>query len=174
MLSKEEITATAASAIFGKPLITNVYRSIVVEAIIAAALPDWRWVSADYFEYDFVHADGTRLEVKQSALKQTWVTKGDAKPSWDVAERKGAWKDGKWVPSPGRNADIYVLGLHDVIDETADHRDPAQWQFLVIPTSKLPTTARISLGPASRLANPVTVSGLPAAVAEARDKAGRP
>lgn len=165
MLTKNEIIATASAAIFGKPLVTNVYRSVIVEAIVAAALPDWQWVSADYFEHDFVHSDGTRLEVKQSAMKQTWTTKGPPRPSWDIAERAGIWQNGvDWVDRPGRNVDVYVLALHDVVDDTADHRDPAQWKFLVIPTFRLPAARTIGLGPALKLAAMVDVHGLAAAV----------
>lgn len=167
MLTKDDVIATASAAIFGKPLVTNVYRSVIVEAIVAAALPEWRWVSADYFEHDFLHGDGTRLEVKQSAIKQTWTTKGTARPTWDIAERKTKWQYDKWVPSPGRNADIYVLALHDVVDETADHRDSAQWKFVVIPTFKLPETRTIGLAPALRLSTMVDIFGLAAGVSEA-------
>ena len=170
MLTREDLVKSASDTIFGKPLITNVYRSVIVEALVAVALPDWQWVSADYFEHDFLHADGTRLEVKQSAMKQTWATKGTAKPAWDIAERKQVWKDDRWVPMAGRHADIYVLALHDVVDETADHREPSQWKFLVIPTFKLPTAKKIGLGPASRLSDLVDVDGLSAAVAEASRK----
>lgn len=167
MLTREDIVESASDTIFGKPLITNVYRSVIVEALVAAVLPDWQWVSADYFEHDFLHVDGTRLEVKQSAMKQTWATKGTAKPAWDIAERKQVWKDDRWVPIAGRHADIYVLALHDVLDETADHREPSQWKFLVIPTFKLPAAKKIGLGPASRLSDLVRIEHLPAAVAQA-------
>jgi hypothetical protein len=43
----KEIIATASAAIFGNPLVTNVYRSVIVEAIVAAALPDLQWVGAE-------------------------------------------------------------------------------------------------------------------------------
>lgn len=166
-MTKDDIISKAASTIFGKPLVTNVYRSVIVEAIISAALPaEWTWCSADYFEYDFVHADGTRLEVKQSAIKQTWQTAGTPRPQWDIAERKTLWVDNKRIDAPGRNADIYVLGLHEVTDDTADHREPNQWRFYVVPTFKLPATSKtIGLGPVRRLANPVNYLGLADAVA---------
>ncbi|MCZ4346447.1 hypothetical protein [Devosia neptuniae] len=173
MMTKEDIISKAASTIFGKPLVTNVYRSVIVEAIINAALPaEWKWCSADYFEYDFVHPDGTRLEVKQSAMKQTWQTVGTPRPQWDIAERKTVWIDNKRVHAPGRNADIYVLGLHEVTDDTADHREPEQWRFFVVPTFSLPLASKkIGLGPARRLANPVDVVGLAYAVETARRQA---
>ena len=173
MIRKQDIISKAASTIFGKPLVTNVYRSVIVEAIIDAALPvQWTWCSADYFEYDFVHADGTRLEVKQSAMKQTWQTVGTPRPQWDIAERKTVWIDNKRVDAPGRNADIYVLGLHGVTDDTADHREPEQWRFFVVPTFSLPLAGKkIGLGPVGRLANAVDVVGLADAVETTRRQA---
>jgi len=169
MITKDDIISSASSTIFGKPLVTNVYRSVIVEAVISAALsPDWQWCSADYFEYDFVHVDGTRLEVKQSAMKQTWQTMGTPRPQWDIAERKTVWVDNKRLDAPGRNADLYVFGLHGVTDYTADHRDPAQWSFFVVPTYKLPAAGnKIGLGPVRRLAEPVNVVALAGAVAMA-------
>lgn len=173
-MKKDEVIAAAASAIFGKPLVTNVYRSTIVEAIVAGALKDWQWCSADYMSYDFIHVDGTRLEVKQSAMKQTWQTKGTPKPSWDIAARTGFWENGTdWVERPGRNAEIYVLGLHSLIDETADHRDPSQWCFFVIPAHRLPATKQLGLACAKMLAEPVGVADLSEAVAKAKDQVAR-
>ncbi|KKB08814.1 hypothetical protein [Devosia chinhatensis] len=166
-MTRDEVIASAATAIFGKPLVTNVYRSVIVEAIIAGALTDWTWCSADYAEHDFINADGMRLEVKQSAMKQTWVTKGEPKPSWDIAPRKQVWRDDRWVDAPGRNADIYVLALHAVINDTADHREPSQWSFFVIPAYRLPASKRLSLPAAKLLVEPVAIDELPRAVGEA-------
>lgn len=176
-MKRSEVIAAASNAIFGKPLVTNVYRSVIVEAMIAGALADWQWCSADYAEYDFIHPDGTRLEVKQSAMKQTWATKGQPKPSWDIAQRKKLWRDETWVEAPGRNADIYVLGLHDDIGDAADHREPAQWIFFVIPAHRLPTTKRLSLPTARLLTEPVVLDGCPGLLprpAPIRSSAGRP
>ncbi|MBU2533349.1 MAG: hypothetical protein KKB37_11450 [Alphaproteobacteria bacterium] len=152
----EKIVARASQALFSKPLVTNVYRSVIAEAIVADALGDWEWCSADYASCDFTHRDGRRLEVKQSAYRQTWTTDRLSRPSWDVAARTGYWEDGVvWVDEPGRNADIYVLCLHVVKDESADHRDPAQWSFFVIATDRLPDIKRLSLARAHSITEPV-------------------
>lgn len=68
------VAQLASDATFNRPLITNIFRGSIAEAIVSLALPDWRWVSADYSPYDFEHPDGTKLEVKQSSLRQSWVT----------------------------------------------------------------------------------------------------
>jgi hypothetical protein len=161
-----EIVSAASAAIFGKPLITNIYRSVIVEAIIAAVLPDWGWCSSDYASYDFTR-NNIRLEVKQSAVRQTWSVERFSRPSWDIAPRTGHWLNGiTWVPAPGRNADLYILALHPVTNETADHRDPAQWLFFVVPTAYLPETKRIGLRAVEQLASAVSVEQLPNRVDE--------
>jgi len=136
---------------FGKSLVMNVHRSILVEAMVAEALSDeetsgWTWCSGDYSSHDFRHADGTRLEVKQTALRQSWKMAASPRPRWDISPRTGEWRDGTtWVPGVGRYADIYVFAWHPVVDLSADHRDPAQWRFFVLPTSALPEAKTLSL-----------------------------
>lgn len=45
----DEIVARVSNAAFGRPLVTNVLRGQVVEAIVASALePEWTWCAADY------------------------------------------------------------------------------------------------------------------------------
>ncbi len=169
-MNKETIIAAASAAAFGKPLVNNVLRSIISEAIVDAALDDgWKWCSADWAGFDFQHADGTRLEVKQSAALQSWHRLGNkpSKGSFDIARRTGIWESGTvWIPTPGRNAELYVFAFHPVTDpEIADHRDPNQWQFFVVPEPELSRTARtISLSAVRRLADPVGAENLNEAV----------
>jgi len=164
MTTRHQIVDAAAHFLFGKPLVVNVYRSILVEAMVAAALPDWDWCSADYASYDFRRGD-LRLEVKQSALRQTWLGQRLSKPSWDIAPRTGYWTAGStWVSRPGRNADVYIFALHDTVDETADHREPDQWNFFVVAATNLPPVKRIGLAAVSRLAKPVLYAALAKAI----------
>lgn len=166
-MDKINATVTAATvAIFGKPLVINVYRSVLVEAMVAAALKDWRWCSGDYAPYDFSHPTGLRLEVKQTALKQSWTATAKPQPRWDIAARMGYWEDGiKWVEEPGRNADIYVFALHPVTDDRADHRDPAQWLFHVISETRLPSAKSLGLSTLKRLTSAVPIEQLASSVA---------
>lgn len=157
-MKRDIIIASAANATFGKPLVNNVMRAILAEAIIDAALSDsWKWCSGDWAECDFIHDDGTRLEVKQSALRQSWHDDDAApsKPSFDIAPRKMVWREGRWEATTGRNAEIYVFALHPVTGAKADHREPAQWQFYTVPTTALPSTKRITLTAVERLSSPV-------------------
>jgi hypothetical protein len=159
----EEVVARASEAAFGRPLVTNVLRGQIVEAMIALAIePDWKCCSADYSSWDFERADGVRLEVKQSSYLQTWAAPahGVVKSGFDVAARKGRWEGAVWVEEPGRAAHLYVLAYHDVRDSSADHRNPEQWEFFVIPTTDLPPVKRLTLGKAKTLTEPVRIASL--------------
>jgi hypothetical protein len=156
---KDQIIARAAEAAFGRPLVTNVLRSMLVEAIVEAALDkEWKWCAADYAGWDFVHSDSTKLEVKQSAALQSWAKEGSrpTRSTFDIAPRTGSWVNGdRWVPGVRRYADIYVLAHHSVSDATADHREPKQWSFYVVPTTALPEGRSISLSRVQGIATAV-------------------
>jgi hypothetical protein len=174
MMIVQQIKFRASEAAFGKPLVTNVLRGLVAEAIVAAALePDWKWCSEDYAAFDFLHREGLRLEVKQSAAKHSWAKEG-ARPSsvgFDIAARTGLWEDGvNWINPPGRNADIYVLAYHPVTDGSADHRDPHQWLFFVVLARDLPPSKRIGLASVRKLSTETTFNNLSRAVELARDE----
>jgi hypothetical protein len=143
----QQVYEKASQAVFGKCLITNIHRGLVAETIVALALePKWRWVSADYSNWDFEREDGLRLEVKQSALLQSWHVNGKlSKASFDIAARTGRWEGANWIDEAGRAAHVYVFGHHIVADETADHRNPLQWDFYVVSAPKLPNQKKISL-----------------------------
>lgn len=163
----DTVVAKVSEAAFGKPLITNVLRGQVVEAIIAMALEqDWTWCSADYASWDFENAAGCRLEVKQSALRQSWATDASVKSvtGFDVAARKGRWEGAKWIAEPGRAAHLYVLAYHGIADDSADHRDPRQWTFFVIPSTALPPVQRLTLKRAQALTQGCSVAELRSAV----------
>lgn len=165
-----DIERKVAQAVFGKKLITNVFRGYVTEAIVASALePDWTWCSADYASCDFERADGMRLEVKQSAVLQSWSPEPPKRitGSFDVAARQGYWDGPAWVPEPGRRAHIYVLAHHIITDESADHRDPSQWRFYVVRSVDLPPIKTISIGSLQRLTSPCSFDELRDQVAAA-------
>jgi hypothetical protein len=156
--------ARAAEAAFGRPLVTNVLRGLLVEAIVAGAIePVWRWCSEDYASWDFDRADGLRLEVKQSAARQSWsLPSAPASAcSFDIRTREGRWEDAVWVAERGRAAQVYVFAHHPVVDESADHRDPQQWRFHVVSAGRLPSTKRLGLAALVKLAASVGVADLP-------------
>lgn len=171
-ISPEEVVEAATKEVFGKPLVVNVFRSILVEAMVAESLPaSWTWCSTDYAAYDFLHESGIRLEVKQSAARQSWTT-DESKPRralFDIAPRTGYWRDGAtWISQPGRNADIYIFAYHPISDDTADHRVPEQWEFFVVETAALPNKKSISLPSLRILAPSASISELSRQVEQVR------
>lgn len=135
MPTVEDIRAKASDLAYGRPLIENSYRGLIAEIIIGEALgPHWRLCSGDWGGWDLEHTTGCRLEVKQSAARQTWdAPKKPATPTFDIRERTGYYEGAAWIPQIGRLAHIYVFAYHPIRDESADHRDPHQWCFYVLP-----------------------------------------
>lgn len=161
--------AKASQAAFGSPLVSNTLRGHVAEAIVALALePEWTWCSADYAGWDFERSDGLRLEVKQSAAQQAWVSIKPSIPSFDIAARTGYWEKGTiWTAKPGRHAHLYVFAYHGVYGDRADHRDPYQWEFYLVPTSRLPDQKRIGLKRVRTMTSAVGIEDLARGVADA-------
>ncbi|MCB9997888.1 MAG: hypothetical protein H6871_02835 [Methylobacteriaceae bacterium] len=145
---KREVFDRVAKFAFGKPLIDNNFRGVVAEAIVGMTLPSgWRWCSESWGGWDFEHSDGTRLEVKQSAARQSWKapSKGPSERRFDIAMRTGHWLGEVWVDAPGRKAQIYVFAFHPLLHEAVDHRDPLQWEFYVVPAGQLPSSKSITI-----------------------------
>lgn len=166
----DDVITEASAAILGKPIVENIFRGTLVEAIVALALQQAGWKRTDSWAgWDLEHDDRMRLEVKQTAARQTWdATRTiDRKPKFEIRHRTGHYDSTGWVPSdvPSRLADLYVFAHHPVTNATADHRDPAQWLFYVVPTNELPPTKEISLTKVRQLATPATFGDLAARVA---------
>ena len=172
------VRADVAEAMFGKPLVTNVFRSLLVEAMIAKALgPEWRWCAADFAAWDLEHESGCRLEVKQSAARQSWSQPGggSSSPRFDIAYRKGRWDGSSWIEGRARHAHAYVFAFHPLAGEAADHRRAEQWRFYPVLTSALPGAASISLERLGQLAAACVVTDLEAQVrALLHTKSGSP
>lgn len=145
------IIAELAQELFDRPVMSNLARPAYVERLVVRALqPAWRHVGSDWAGWDLESDVGARLEVKQSAVRQTW-TDGPTHPGkptpgiFDIAARTGHWAEGgsRWMPGIGRPADVYVFAHHAVFDvHEVDQRDPAQWTFYVVPEHKLPVGRR--------------------------------
>ena len=105
---------------YDKRVMNNVYRADYLECLVALTLgADWwlTWAHGwDWAAWDCQHTSGARLEVKQSAARQSWDRETPARrraPRFDIALRAGDWtQDGsRWVDAPGRPADLYVRYL---------------------------------------------------------------
>jgi hypothetical protein len=143
---------------------------MVLEAMVDLALPDeWRWCSGDWAAWDFEHSDGARLEIKQSAGRQTWAAPpAPSQPRFDIAHRQGRYDGALWIAEPGRYAHLYVFGYHPILDDTADHRDPLQWLFYAVATADLPVARSVSLRRLDTLVRPCRYEELAGRVEELR------
>lgn len=136
---------------FDCKVMDNLYRGDYAEYLVGEALaPDWRltwslgwgWAPWDCEQ----ELSGARLEVKQSAARQSWDGDGPVRrryPAFDIAPRTGYWtQDGsRWIefPKPMRAADVYVFAWHGEREHgVADHRNVGQWRFHVVAEPDLP------------------------------------
>ena len=129
---------------YDRRVMNNIDRGHYVECLVAMLLgPAWSltWETGyDWAPWDLEHDRGTKLEVKQSAARQTWHKEEDFQakaPSFDIAPRTGySDRDGNWKNKPGRHASIYVFAWHPETKRgLADQRAPEQWTFYVVQTS---------------------------------------
>lgn len=159
-----------ARRLFDKPLVQNSFRGELVEEMVAIALePEWEHCGVDWGSCDLVRTtDGLRIQVKQSAVRQSWHVPGSprARPSYSIARKTGRWEGTNWIEEAGRNADIFIFGLHPVDDDSADHRDPKQWLFFVVAEGRLPDQDSMALSTLQSLAEPVAVNALKRKVEE--------
>ncbi len=170
-MSPSTVIERLTRRLFGSSILRNSIRGEVVEEIVAIALePDWELCAGDWASCDLRHPrTKLRIQVKQSAARQSWHrTEGpSSKPRFSIAHKTGRWEDGdRWVGEPGRNADIFVFAWHPLVNETADHRDPQQWEFYVVAEQALPMQKSISLAGIQRLSSANTVCTLRAAVTD--------
>jgi hypothetical protein len=146
----DDVLAILARQLFDRKLISNNVRPLYVEQMIASLLGDgWKVVGSDWGGYDIEGPNKLKIEVKQSAARQTWSDRESLKKkgvdrftkgSFDVALRPSRFEQGGMIrlKNEGRPANVYIFAWHGVTDEkTADHRDVSQWHFYVVPTRTL-------------------------------------
>ena len=165
--------------LFGSPLLRNSIRGELIEEMVAQALePEWALCAGDWGACDLKQVANVkpvghplRIQVKQSAARQSWHADDSPqppspqpRPRFSIAHKTGRYEGLTWIADPSRNAEIFVFGWHPVTDPTADHRDPAQWQFFVVPETALPPQKSISLSALQKLAKAVPLDGVQKAV----------
>ena len=171
MIEPEHLRFSLADRLFGKNVVQNNLRSEVVEEVLTYVLDNrWHHSAGDWNSWDFEHINGCKLEVKQSAARQTWGIKQGAKPSFDIAFRKGFWKGDVWYEHKHskRNSDIYVFAWHSVIDDVCNHFDAWQWIFFVILEKDLPRQKTIRLSKIEKLTEGVGVDEVAARIEYAK------
>ena len=86
---------------YNRPVMNNVDRGLYVEHLIADALgPDWLPSGSDWAAWDCQHRHGDRIEIKQSAARQSWdvapvfppdLPRFDIAPAMSTEICKGIW-----------------------------------------------------------------------------------
>jgi hypothetical protein len=149
--------------LFDRRLIQNDLRGMYVECMVAEILGvSWKSVGENWAAWDLEHEDGTKLEVRQSAARQSWEPpkRGYTSPKFSIRTPSEVWDGAVSVSVDRRQADIYLFAWHEVTSELADHRDVSQWEFFLVPTSALPVQKSLGLVAVKRIAVRATASDL--------------
>lgn len=155
-------------------LVSNTWRGVVAEYIVARALGVAGGLRNDWRAYDLATVDGVKVEVKSSAYVQTWKQNNHSRIEFGIGKRS-AWdaETNKLGDEARRHADVYVFALlHHKDRQSIDPTDLAQWEFFGVPTKLLnerhPEQEKIGLGSVVKLAtNAVTFDDLGMAVSHA-------
>lgn len=138
----EDIAQDVYDRHINQRVILNVFRASHVEAMVLRALGKAYQLTEGWEAWDIVErVSGRRIEVKQSAALQTWRgPKSRSRASYDIAERKLQYVGVEAVTHepPQRLADLYIFAWHGDESDRCDHRDPQQWEFLVVLAESLP------------------------------------
>lgn len=164
---------------YDRPLMSDDHRQEYVVCLIAELLaPDWTppWRRGyDRAPWDLEHVSGTRMQIKQSAVRAPWDAGRGAlsRSSWfGISPLDEYWTaDGSLTVARGRLAEIHVFAWHgEETESVADHRAPKQWTFFVIPTRSLRANQRsIGLLDLEKLTEAVDYEALTDAVRETLD-----
>lgn len=163
---------------------SNAERGKFAEYLVSLALGCAGGTSEEWGAYDILwEAEQVKVEVKASAYIQVWGQKTLSIPSFSTRPSR-AWnpEDNTYEEAVRRQADVYVFALENcTVQDTANPNplDLSQWEFYVLPTSKLDergTQASIKLPQLAALGarKVVELEGLAGAVREAaRENAKR-
>jgi hypothetical protein len=89
---KQAIIDRLTKRIYGRPTIENAARGFFVEEMIALVLePDWSLCSGDYAAWDLIGPEGVRIQVKQSAARQTWKQAKPFAGAFNIASLRRWW-----------------------------------------------------------------------------------
>ena len=154
-----------------RDLRSNTTRGVLAEWLVAKAVgatefqPDWH-------DFDVLTPRGVRIEVKSSAYIQAWRQRRLSTIIFSGLSSQ------KWDPEAGYsgrrtfNADVYVFCVQTARShESYDPLDVAQWDFYVLPLSRVQSIGQRAIG-LTRIAKevqPVGFDGLPAAIEHAAE-----
>ena len=123
----------------GSGLLSNVWRGVLAEFLVARALDVTHAPRVEWEPYDLKTRTGVTVEVKSAAYAQAWKQHRPSNITFDIAARKQVWNaatnETRDLPVPQRLADVYVFCVLGSADRSADDTDPLdldQWAFFVI------------------------------------------
>jgi len=129
-----------------RDLRANTIRGVLAEWLVARAVgatesqPEWS-------EFDVLTPTGVRVEVKSSAYLQAWAQRKLSTISFSGLRSQ------KWDPETGYsgqrtlNADVYVFCVQTADShDSYDPLDVAQWNFYVLPRSRVESIGTRSIG----------------------------
>lgn len=158
-------------------LVSNATRGILAEFIVGTALGiDMNVLRDEWDAYDLITKEGIKIEVKSSAYLQCWGQKKFSNISFSINKTKSwDYERDKRIKESKRHADIYVFcHLKHTDQETIDPLKMEQWDFYVLPTSRLDNYERsqssITLNSLRKLTDAKPYSELKTAIVHASPK----
>ena len=114
-------------------IVGNTERGNLAEFLVAQALDIATDVRNDWEDFDLTTKDGTKIEVKSSAIVQSWRQTRIYPPRFSIRKTLPTWDYSSTTKQ--RYADIYVFCLLAHLDkETINPMDVSQWEFYALRT----------------------------------------
>lgn len=120
-------------------MVNNSQRGILAEYIVATAIGADSDLRIEWDAYDLTTKSGIKVEVKSGAYIQSWEQKKYSNITFSIRPTR-AWNesDGQFEGVVKRQSDVYVFCLLKHKDQaTINPMDLSQWEFYVVPTSRL-------------------------------------
>lgn len=155
----------------GSDLLSNATRGRFAEFLIATAIGiDTTSPRNEWAAWDLTSPDGAKIEVKCSAYLQSWYQAKLSSPCFSIKPSRAWDPDTNSLSTKSqRQAQLYVFALLAHRDKsTVDPLDVRQWEFFVVPTSRLDGYQRsqstITLKSLTKLCEPVSYRDLRAQI----------
>ena len=120
-------------------LVANNLRGHLAEYLVACDLGLNEGTRVEWDECDLRLPTGIRIEIKSAAYLQSWGQKDFSNITFSIAPSR-AWdrKTKTRSKTSARHSDVYVFCLLNHKDkESLDPKNLEQWEFFVLPTSKI-------------------------------------
>lgn len=151
-------------------ILSNATRGRFAEFIVASALNiDLTAIRDEWSAYDLTSPEGIKVEVKSASYLQSWFQSQLSKIAFSIKPAR-FWDSStnRSSKEATRESNVYVFCLLKHQDKkTVDPLRLEQWEFYVLPTSRIEQFGKassISLNSLKKVASPVTYQGLRQAI----------